>query len=460
MAIQYYSTNRSLRLEGFRPFTKLVSFPEALLMGQAPDGGLFMPAEIPRPDPAIFARLQGRPYAAAAVEVMKLYLGELVSGTDLEEICRRAYDFEVPLEPAGGRRYVLRLDRGPTASFKDFAARLMSRLMSHFRPPSGRLNVLVATSGDTGSAIGEAFKGVEGIDVFILYPAGEVSPRQKKQLDTIGKNVSTLMVSGKFDDCQEMVKRAFLDPELAGLNLTSANSINIGRVLPQCVYYIWAYAQVAAGVEKVVISVPSGNFGNAFGCEIARRMGLSLERLLMPTNANDEFPAFLADGEYRKVSPSRPCISNAMNVGHPSNLARFFDIYGGMMDREGRVHRLPEMDKMRESIFSVSVSDDETRRTIGEAWRERRLLLEPHGAVGWKGLNDFLSASGFKGPAISVETAHPAKFPEEIERILGFTPDSPPSLAALDSREGEAINLEGGYPDFKAFLLENAAGEE
>jgi len=454
--IKYYSTNRNLRRDGFKPFGDLVSFPEALILGQAPDGGLFMPEVIPALKPDSLFRLKGRPYWEAAREVMSICLGDLLPTPRLESICRDAYDFEVPIELVRDRRYVLRLDRGPTASFKDFAARLMSRLMSCFRPSSGFLNVLVATSGDTGSAIGEAFKGVEGIDVFILYPGGEVSPRQKKQLDTIGGNVKTLMVAGKFDDCQEMVKRAFLDPDLSGLNLTSANSINIGRVLPQCVYYIWAYAQVSDGREEAVVSVPSGNFGNAFGCEIARRMGLPLKKLLMPTNANDEFPRFLSAGSYRKISPSRRCISNAMNVGHPSNLARFFDIYGGIMDKEGYVHRPPDLEKMRDAIFSVSVSDDETRETILRAWREFGLLLEPHGAVGWKGLSDYLRVAPFRGPAISVETAHPAKFPEEIEGILGFAPEIPPSLALLESREGEAVTLDGGYPAFKEFLLENA----
>jgi threonine synthase len=450
--IRYYSTNRRLSRPGFRPFTELVSFREALMMGQAPDGGLFMPERIPTLPPEAIRGFRSRPYWEAALAVVRSYLGDLIPPDELESIVREAYNFEVPLERVFGRTHVMRLDRGPTASFKDFAARLMSRLMSRLRDPSRRLNVLVATSGDTGSAIGDAFRGVDGIDVRILYPAREVSPRQKKQLDTIGGNVTSLMVDGKFDDCQDMVKKAFLDPDLSRGNLTSANSINIGRVLPQCVYYLWGYAQVAEPDEEAVVSVPSGNFGNACGCEIAGRMGLPLKRLLMPTNGNDEFPSFLAGGAYRRISPSRKCLSNAMNVGHPSNLARFFDLYGGMVDKEGKVHRVPDRDLMRRRIFSIAVSDEETRSTIVEAWRRHGLLLEPHGAVGWRGLMAYREREGDGGPAISIETAHPAKFPEEIESLLGIKPPPCPSLLGIDERAGEPVKMENNYEAFKAYL--------
>ena len=237
------------------------------------------------------------------------------------------------------------------------------------------------------------------------------------------------------------------------MNLTSANSINIGRVLPQSIYYIWSYAQVARAGEPLVFSVPSGNFGNAFGCELARRMGLPLRRLLMPTNANDEFPELLKSGSYRKVEPSRKCISNAMNVGHPSNLARFFDIYGGNIDRTGEVRRLPDLEEMRKRIFSVAVDDRQTRQTIVEVYQRYGVILEPHGAVGWKGLETYLQEEGYAGPAISVETAHPAKFPEEIESLLGVHPSVPPSLRGLEGRKGEPIPLSGDYGSFKDFLL-------
>lgn len=454
--IRYYSTNRELKEPGIKPFREAVTFKEALLRGQAPDGGLFVPDRLPQLSPEELESFKGKPYREVARAVGEAWLGDEIPRAELERIVREAYDYEIPLERVFDRVYLMRLDRGPTASFKDFAARMMSRLMSYFRDPGRRLNILVATSGDTGSAIGEAFKGVEGIDVYILYPEEEVTPHQKKQLDTIDGNVRTLMVTGKFDDCQNMVKRAFLDPDLSSFNLTSANSINIGRILPQSIYYIWGYAQIASPGEEAVICVPSGNFGNAFGCELAWRVGLPLRRLLMPTNANNEFPLFLKSGRYRKISPSKKCISNAMNVGHPSNLARFFEFYGGNVDKEGVVHRDPDLELMRKRIFSVSVSEEETRAAIREAYRKHKLLLEPHGAVGWKGLMDYLEGKGGSPLCLSVETAHPAKFPDEIESLLGFHPAAPPGLTGLDQREGEPIPLENDYAAFKSFLLQTA----
>ncbi|MBN1829537.1 MAG: threonine synthase, partial [Deltaproteobacteria bacterium] len=304
----------------------------------------------------------------------------------------------------------------------------------------------------TGSAVGEAFKGVEGIDVQILYPRNEVSGRQKKQLDAIGGNVKTVAVDGKFDDCQNLVKDAFADPDLLRFNLTSANSINFGRILPQIVYYFYAYAQLCERDEEIVFSVPSGNFGNALGCEYARRMGLPVKVLVMPTNENDEFPRFLATGVYRKVSPSRACLSNAMNVGHPSNLARFFDLYGGTVDRAGAVHRNPDVETMKRQIYSVSVSDEMTKDCIRSAYERYGLLLEPHGAVGWRGLEIFLEDRGDYNPCVSLETAHPAKFPAEIRELLGIEPELPESMKDIDSRHGAPIELQGDYGTFKSYL--------
>jgi threonine synthase len=329
---------------------------------------------------------------------------------------------------------------------------MMARLMSHCRPEGERLNILVATSGDTGSAVGEAFKGVHGIDVTILYPAGEVSLMQKKQLDTIGGNVQAICVEGKFDDCQNLVKEAFADRELAQFNLSSANSINFGRILPQIVYYIYAYAQLAGAGEEVVFSVPSGNFGDALGCEYARRMGMPLAKLIMPTNENDEFPIFLETGKYSKVSPSRACISNAMNVGHPSNLARFFELYGGTVDRAGVVHRYPDIEEMRRRIFSVSVTNEQTRRTIKSVYERYHVILEQHGAVGWAGLEVYFQKTGDEKMAICLETAHPAKFPDEIKNLLGIELEPPQSLKGLAHREGGAINISKDFASFKKYL--------
>lgn len=452
-SIHFYSTNRHLNaVSGIVPFMETVSFQEALLQGQAPDEGLYMPDPIPLLAYHDIMALKDAPYSAAAILVTKAFLRHDVPEGILEKIIAESYNYPVPLERVIDRKYIMRLDQGPTASFKDFAARMMARLMGYLRNRGSRLNILVATSGDTGSAVGEAFKGVEGIDVYILYPRAEVSGRQKKQLDTIGENVQAISVDGKFDDCQNLVKQAFSDPSLSGFNLTSANSINFGRILPQIVYYVWAYAQLAQGGEEVVYSVPSGNFGDALGCEYARRMGLPVKKLVMPTNENDEFPKYLETGIYRKISPSRACISNAMNVGHPSNLARFFDLYGGTVDRGGTVHRYPDIEEMRRHIFSVSVSDDETKKTIRRVYERFRVLLEPHGAVGWSGLEIYLDRFGDFPLCVSLETAHPAKFPDEIQALLKMTPDLPQSMKDIDRRTGESVMLSASYDEFRDYL--------
>ena len=255
-----------------------------------------------------------------------------------------------------------------------------------------------------------------------------------------------------FDHVAQQVKRAFADPGLGRFNLTSANSINFGRILPQIVYYVYAYAQLAEPGEDIVFSVPSGNFGDALGCEYARRMGLPVKKLVMPTNENDEFPRFLETGVYEKVSPSRACLSNAMNVGNPSNLARFFDLYGGSLDRSGAVHRYPDVEEMRRRIFSVSVSDEETRATIKRIYDEYRVVLEPHGAVGWRGLEAYLARYGEGALCVSLETAHPAKFPDEITDLLGFTTELPESMRGIEKRTGDPVFLSGDYGEFKDFL--------
>jgi threonine synthase len=275
-AINYYSTNRNITEAGFKPFKELVSFKDALMVGQAPDAGLFMPERIPNISKDELEDLRGKKYFEVAHFVLNKFLYEDIESNHLLKLCKEAYNFPVPIEKVHDRKYILRLDRGPTASFKDFAARMMARLMGALKDQDKILNILVATSGDTGSAVGEAFKGVNGINVFILYPEKEVSGRQKKQLDTIGGNVTTLSVNGKFDDCQNLVKMAFQDKDLSRFNLTSANSINIGRILPQMIYYFYAYLEKSEEGESAIISVPSGNFGNSLGCEFSRRMGLPI----------------------------------------------------------------------------------------------------------------------------------------------------------------------------------------
>lgn len=465
IGIQYYSTNSfGEGIGGIKPFKKLVSFKEALLQGQAPDEGLYMPEKTRRLPKGILNGKFGRlSYAETALAVTWAFLEKEIPKPLLKRIIEDAYDFPTPIEHVKGLRYVMRLDQGKTASFKDYAARLMARLMSALRDSGERLNVLVATSGDTGSAVGEAFKGVDGINVVIFYPRHEVSQRQKKQLDTIGENVKAVSVAGKFDDCQDLVKTAFSDPDLAHLNLTSANSISFGRIMPQIIYYVYAYLQLALDGEDIVFSVPSGNFGDALGCEYARRMGLPVSMLITATNGNDEFPKFMETGIYQPKKPSMNCLSNAMNVGHPSNLARFFDLYGGTVDRYGQVHKMPDIDRMRKNIFAVSVSDQETEDAIVGAYQDYGVILEQHGAVGWVGLERYLEYAKMYLPdpplSVCVETAHPAKFPDMITKLLGITPELPANLRDIDSRTGEPDYLDNDYKLFKQYLLDTLERE-
>jgi threonine synthase len=445
MSLLFSSTNRrapSVDLKG------------ALLQGQAPDRGLYMPERFPRLEPAELERFRTMPYAAIAFEVLRRYAAGVIDEELLRALCEDAYDFDVPLEPVRDRVHVMRLDRGPTASFKDFAARMMARLIGHFVRSDGReLTILTATSGDTGSAVASAFHGVAGIRVCVLFPIDEVSTRQRKQMTTLGGNIRTIAVDGKFDDCQAMVKRAFADEALADVPLSSANSINIGRLLPQSVYYLYAWSRLAEADEPLVIVVPSGNFGNMMGAMFAREMGMPLRRLVVPVNENDEFPKFLATTDYRKIEPSIACLSNAMNVGHPSNLARLVDLYGGQLDETGVVHRAPDFAAMRRDLFSSSVSDEATRETIRSAWERHGLLLEPHGAVGWRGLLDFEAVEPLAGaPAVVVETAHPAKFPDEIRKLLGIEPEVPASLARLDELAETFDRMAADYDAFREYV--------
>ncbi|MBW2458049.1 MAG: threonine synthase, partial [Deltaproteobacteria bacterium] len=403
---------------------------QALLTGQAPDLGLFMPERIPTFDRADLVKLVDKSYPEIAFEVLRRYTGGQFDDDVLRDLCDDAYTYDVPLERVRDRRHVLRLDMGPTASFKDFAARMMGRWIGRLvAPGEAPLVVLTATSGDTGSAVAQAFAGVPGIEALVLFPVAEVSDRQRKQMTTIGGNITTVGVEGKFDDCQAMVKRAFADPTLSPIRFTSANSINIGRLLPQSVYYIYSYLRLAdvAGGETVVMSVPSGNFGDLCGGLLAHRAGLPVQRFVVATNANDEVPIFYDTDVYTKVVPSRTCISNAMNVGHPSNLARVVDLYGGHMDEIGAVTRMPDMDRIRADMWATPVDDAETRRTIAETWKTYQVMLEPHGAVGWAALNRFFDADQVPADtlAISLETAHPAKFPDEIKALTGIDPEPP-----------------------------------
>jgi threonine synthase len=331
----------------------------------------------------------------------------------------------------------------------------MSRIMEHFLALENRkLTILTATSGDTGSAVANAFYGLQNINVIILFPIGEVSLMQRKQMTTLGKNITVVAVDGKFDDCQHLVKKAFLDDTLREIPLSSANSINIGRMLPQIVYYIYAWSRLAREVsDRIIFSVPSGNFGNLSAGLFAKKMGLPVEKFIVATNSNDEVPVFLKTREYTPLVPSKNCISSAMNVGHPSNLSRLIALYDGIMDEKGKILKQPSHGKLLNDLYGVSVSDDETRETIARVWQQHNVLLEPHGAVAWKGVTDYSRNVSDEGTFISLETAHPAKFPEELKKILNFMPELPPSLREVESGEEKFETITSNYSDLKKLIL-------
>jgi len=446
--IKYYSTNHK---------APEVDFREALLRGLAPDGGLYMPFPIPKMTNLEMEGFSEMDYPSMAFTILNKFLSSSIESGDLKSLCHDAYNFEVPLEKVVNNTYILRLDQGPTASFKDFAARMMARLMNYFiSRESIKLTILTATSGDTGSAVASAFQGLKNIDVIILFPFSEVTEMQRKQMTTIDGNISVIAVNGKFDDCQEMVKKAFLDPSLRGLS--SANSINIGRLLPQSVYYFYAWSRLRKNIsDKPVFSIPSGNYGNMMGGVISREMGLPMSKMILATNENNEVPEYLRTGIYSIIRPSKNCISSAMNVGHPSNLARLISLYGGVMNEKGDILKEPDLHKMRNDFFGVCIDDKATRRAISEAYNKYKLLLEPHGAVSWSGVETFIKYSHLSEDKliISLETAHPSKFIEEVHPILGFEPEIPESLKALENKKEHFTMMEANYEKLREFILKN-----
>lgn len=448
--IKYFSTNHK---------AAEVTFGEALLKGLAPDKGLFMPNAIPSFSPQELNSLKGNQYYEIAAKVFSKFLGDEVPMADLLAMTKDAYNFAVPLEQVVDRKYVMRLDQGPTASFKDFAGRMMGRMMQYYlKQKNENKLILTATSGDTGSAMAHAFYGLNNIQIAVLFPKNEVSERQRKQMTTLQKNVQIIAIDGKFDDAQAMVKQAFSDPNLACLNFTSANSINIGRLIPQIVYYIYSYTQLrkqdSDELEPVVFCIPSGNFGDMMGCVLAMKMGLPVKRILVATNENDEFETLMKTHTYKKIEPSKNCLSSAMNVGHPSNLARLIELFDGNMDENGVIHKEPNYKEMDKIFVAQSVTDEQTRETIRQAWAQYHIVLEPHGAVGWKCVEDFIAKEkpSAEQLLISLETAHPAKFPQAIIDTIGVDPELPDSLKEIESKEEHYDSIDGNYPTFKEYL--------
>jgi threonine synthase len=451
--ILYYSTNLK---------AGKVSFRNALLKGLAPDGGLYMPESIPVFTRDEIAAFKTKEYFEIASEVSRKFLHDTIPADELMALVKDAYNYPVPLEKVYDKKYIMRLDQGPTASFKDFAARMMGRLMQYFLKKENRnLLILTATSGDTGSAIANAFYGLDNIKVVILFPKTEVTDRQRKQMTTLHRNVQVLALDGKFDDCQALVKMAFNDSELESLNLSSANSINIGRLIPQSIYYIYAYSRLCdiKKGEEIIFSVPSGNFGDLMGGLIALKMGLPVKKFVVSTNENDEVPEYFRTGNYKTIVPSLNCLSSAMNVGHPSNMSRIVALYGGVMNEKGQVIREPDMEAMKKNMFTDSVSDIETLDTLKMVKERHNVLLEPHGSVGWAGLRHYFEqfpAEHNPGQvAVCLETAHPAKFPKEIHDILGIEPELPESMKGLEGKEERYVVIDNNYAIFKQFLKNN-----
>lgn len=433
-----------------------VSFETALIAGQAPDKGLYLPRSLPPLSEADLVSLKNKTYPEVAFHVLSKVLEGEIDEPSLKAITFDAYNYDVPLEKLNDNTYIMRLDRGPTASFKDFAARLMARLMQYYlKKENKQITILTATSGDTGSAVAHAFYGLDNVKVIVLFPEKEVSDRQRKQMTTLQKNITAIAIDGKFDDCQAMVKKAFSDEELKSLNLSSANSINIGRLIPQSLYYIYAYTRLCSYPEEIIFSIPSGNFGNMMGCVLAKTMGLPVKKIIASVNENDEVPSFLSSGEYQKIVPSLNCLSNAMNVGHPSNLARLIAMYGGQMDEQGDIHKMPDMEKLRTDIYSSSVTDEETKSTMREILEKYSILIEPHGAVGIKGLTDYRNKTQDNTLAVTLETAHPAKFPGEVGKVTGIDPEPPRSLKEIEEKEEQMDFLDTEYIKFKEYLLAN-----
>jgi len=418
----------------------------ALTRGLAPDGGLYLPERMDPIDASILAGLRGESFSVVSRAVARHLLGSTIPAADLDRIVDDALDFEVPLvrlsdDGSEDDLYLLELFHGPTLAFKDVGARFMARLLGYLRGEDGApLTILVATSGDTGSAVAQAFLGVSGVRTVILFPKGKVTPLQERQFSTLGGNVNVLEVHGTFDDCQRLVKSAFSDPLLADeVHLSSANSINIGRLLPQIFYYVHAAAQLPAG-SAPLFSVPSGNFGNLTAGLMAKRLGVGCRGFVAVTNVNDVVPEYLRTGVVRP-RPSTPTISNAMDVGDPSNLARILALYGR------------DLDDLRKDLVGSVHDDDETRKCIAEVYRKTGYVLDPHSAVGYLGVESGRQAFG-EGPCVVLCTAHPAKFREAVEPAIGDTVPIPERLAACLEAERHVTTIPPEMSALRDFLLE------
>lgn len=424
----------------------VVSFEEAVFKSLPQDNGLYMPCYIDELKPGFLNDLPGLSFQEIALEVASTLLQGAIEETALKAIIEESVNFPAPVVKLEEAVYVLELFHGPSMAFKDFGARFMSRVMAYFLQQEKRkLNILVATSGDTGGAVAMGFYDVPNIEVTILYPSGKVSPVQEKQLTTLGKNITALEIAGSFDDCQRLVKQAFLDEPLNGsLNLSSANSINIARLIPQTFYYFNAYGQLrAAGDDRpLAFSVPSGNFGNLTAGLIAQRMGLPVAHFIASTNTNDEVPQYLEKGIFEPRS-SKHTLSNAMDVGNPSNFARMQDIFCN------------DVDAMRKTISGYSFTDADTLQAIDKIFRQNSYIMCPHTAIAYAGLKRYLGENNNGSlSGVFLSTAHPCKFPDVFQSQMLQAMAVPDQIGQLEGRQSKAISLADDYAAFKAFLLD------
>ncbi len=434
--MKYYSLNRN---------SPEVSFKEAVIQGIAPDRGLYFPASLPFLKPAFLKDLHTMHPHEVALEVIRPFVGDSIPGSELRSLIKEVLSFEFPLRQLDTHLGTLELFHGPTMAFKDVGARFMARCLGYFTKDSAtNVTVLVATSGDTGGAVADGFKGVEGVNVMILYPKGKVSDFQERQLCTQGKNVTAVEVDGDFDACQAMVKKAFLDTSITKeLRLTSANSINVARWLPQMFYYFYAYQQAGEARNRMVVSVPSGNFGNICAGLMALKLGLPIHHMVASTNVNDTIPAFMREGHY-EPKPSVPTISNAMDVGDPSNFVRILELFGG--DRK----------QLQQHFSSYSFTDKETRSALKELHTRYNYVADPHGAVGYLGLKKY-QESDPEAFGIFLETAHPIKFEHTVENTLGINLELPARVRAILELEKQKKTA-STYEEVKALLLEQVRG--
>ncbi len=419
-----------------------VSFREAVIRGIAPDRGLYFPEKIDQLPNTVFDNIEGYSNWELAFLAISQFTQEDIPANKLRQIVEEVLQFEFPLVPLTERIASLELFHGPTMAFKDVGARFMARCLGYFSSSGdSEITVLVATSGDTGGAVAHGFLGVEGVNVVILYPAGKVSKIQEKQLTTLGQNITALEVSGSFDDCQQMVKTAFLDKDITDrVQLTSANSINVARWLPQQFYYFIAFKKLKEISKKLVFSVPSGNFGNLCAGMIAQQLGLPIDHFIASTNINDTIPKYMRSGKY-EAQKSIPTISNAMDVGDPSNFIRILQIYGN------------DYKNLKKALSSYSYTDRETKQVMKAVYEQSGYICDPHGAVGYLGLQKFLSENpDYYG--VFLETAHPVKFLDIVEGTLGLTLPLPPQIEAIIHKEKQSVDI-NSYDDLKSFLLSN-----